>query len=528
MRNWIGAACCLLTLGGAARAQGTAWNETWVGSDWEIYARALADRGLLGTEPWSIRPFAPSVIDGWQTQAGAAHPWQSRMQTAVARHVLTILRPSVSTSYNSGYAWGLNDGPVWQGRGLNTWATAGVALHYGILTVRLEPLVEYAQNRPFELAATPAGASPYVDDMRPTTIDLPQRFGNSSFQMINPGQSVVRIDYHGAALGFSTEDIFWGPGVRQALLFDGNASGFPHAFIGTSHAVATPLGRFHAQLIYGRLEESDWAPQSLTTSRFGAGAIAVWMPPTPASAPIELGVARFYHRPWPDQLGKSELLAPFGSFFRDKQTFGGGITDNQLLSLFGTIRVPAAGFELFGEFGRNDRSVDTRDAIIELEHNSAWMLGFFDVVGPQTLENGFWTVRAEIGNGRIPALQQIGRAQTTFYDHSRITQGHTEDGQLLGSPLIDRSGGIDFAVDRWNSRGRFGVNVFERQMPPDEQLGMPSSQDRSQWDTNVSGTAFVGSSDLSVAAGHVLDINRFVMRDIGSWYLRLQLRAGLP
>jgi len=529
MRNWIGAVCCMVAVGATAGAQGTTWNETWVGSDWEVYARALADRGLLATEPWSARPFAPAVIDQWRTEAGTQHPWQSRMQAAPAvAGVLTILRPSVTTSYNSAFAWGLNDGPVWQGRGLNTWATAGVALHYGILSLRLEPLMEYAQNRPFRLEPTPASVSPFVDDMRPISIDLPQRFGNSSFRMINPGQSYVRLDWRGAALGFSTEDIFWGPGVRQAILFDGNASGFPHVFLGTSHGIATPVGRFYSQLIYGRLEQSDWSPPSVSTSRFGAGAIAVWMPPTPASAPIELGVARFYHRPWPKEIGKSELLAPFGSFFRDEQRFFQGVDDNQLISLFATVRVPSLGFEMFGEFGKNDRNADTRDAIVELEHNSAWMLGFMDVIGPQSLANGFWTVRTEAGNGRVAALQQIGRTQTTFYDHYPISQGHTEDGQLLGSPLIDRSGGIDFAVDRWNSRGRFGAEVFERQMPPDLDVGMPSYQDRSQWDAGVSATAFVGKSDVTVAAGHVLDINRFVVTDVGNWYLRLQLRAGLP
>ena len=48
-----------------AFGQGTNWNETWVGSEWETYARALADRGLVSTEPWSVRPFAPQVLRRW-------------------------------------------------------------------------------------------------------------------------------------------------------------------------------------------------------------------------------------------------------------------------------------------------------------------------------------------------------------------------------------------------------------------------------------------------------------------------------
>ena len=418
----------------------------------------------------------------------------------------------------------MSDGPVWQGRGLNAWATAGLAWRIGVLSARIEPLFQYGENRSFPLEPANHGTSVYVDDMRPATIDLPQRFGNSSFHIADPGQSFIRADYRGAALGFSTEDIFWGPGVRQALLFDGNSAGFPHVFVGTSHAIATPVGRFHAQLIYGRLEQSDWAPKSQTSSRFGAGGIAVWMP---SSQPIEIGVARFYHRPWPHALSVRDLKVPFGSFINDREVQGTGVAENQLLSVFATIRVPSSGFEIFGEFGKNDRNADLRDALAEPEHNSAWLLGMFKVLGAPT-NNEFWTIRVEVGDGRISELQDLGRGQSTFYDHTTVTQGHTQAGQLLGSPLIDRSGGIDASVDRWMKRGRIGVSLFERQMPGDFAVGLPPTQTRSQWDFGFNGTWFVGRSDVTFAIGHVWDLDRLPETDAGNSYLRLGLRAGLP
>jgi hypothetical protein len=521
----------------AVRAQsasgGTDWNETWVGSEWEVYTRALADRGLLGAsnEPWSSRPFAPSVIRGWRaTLDSASHPWSSRLpqraDTGGWRTAFVVLRPSITTSYNSGFPWGLNDGPVWQGRGLNAWGTAGVAFHAGILSVRLEPLVDYAQNQAFQLEPTPAGTSPFANDMEPYYIDVPQRFGPSTFHIVNPGQSYVRLDWRGATVGFSTEDIFWGPGVQQALLFDDNASGFPHVFLGSSHGIATPVGTFYGQLIYGRLEESGYGPASVSASRFGAGGIVVWMAP---GLPIEIGAARFYHRAWPKTLDPSELLVPFGSVFQDPEVENMGATDNQLASVFASVRVPSSGFELFGELGKTDRNSSFRDLAEEPEHNSAWLLGFMDVVGPQSLANGFWTVRADAANGRIGALQDIGRTQSTFYDHDLLTQGHTEDGQLLGSPLIERAGGVDASVDRWMKRGRMGVSLFERQMPEDLEVGMPANQLRSQWDVGLNGTLFAGAErDITFAVGRVWDLNRFPGTDVCNNYLRLGVRAGWP
>ena len=526
--NVIKKLCTLfLALPTLAVGQGTSWSEAWVGSEWEVYARALADRGLVGNEPWSARPFAPSTLQSWALANRDTGPWKSRFAAPPPERAssFVVLRPSITSSYNSGFAWGMSDGPVWQGRGLNAWATAGLAWHFGILNARIEPLFEQGQNRSFALAVTPAGGSPFVDDLRPTEIDLPQRFGNSSFHIVDPGQSFVRLDYHGATLGFSTEDIFWGPGVRQALLFDANAAGFPHAFVGTSHAIATPIGRFFGQLIYGRLEESDWAPANKSSSRFGAGGIAVWMPP---SQPIEIGIARFYHRQWPKSFGASDLAVPFGSFLNDREVAGTGAPENQLLSIFATIRVPSSGLEVFGEFGKNDRNADLRDALSEPEHNAAWLLGLFKVIGPQTLANGFWTVRAEVASGRVSELQDLGRGQSTFYDHTTVTQGHTQDGQLLGTPLIDRSGGIDAALDRWTRNGRLGVSLFERQMPGDLKVGLPAAQARTQWDFGVSGTWFFGPTDLTFAVGHVWDLDRLPGQDIGNTYVRVGLRAGLP
>ena len=509
-----------------ATAQGTSWRETWVGSEWEVYARALADRGLLDTEPWSARPFAPPTLQHWSKTVCDIGPWESRFARPIDSGLpFTGLRPSVSTSYNSGFPWGMSDGPVWQGRGLNAWVTAGFAWHFGILSARIEPLFDYAQNQSFVLAPTPSGTSPFADDLRPTVIDLPQRFGASSRHIIDPGQSFVRADYLGATIGFSTENIFWGPGIRQALLFDANAAGFPHAFVGTSHGIATPIGRFFAQAIYGRLEESKWAPTNPSASRFGSGVIAVWMPPGP---PIEIGAARFYHRRWVKPLTLRDLGVPFGSLYYDPEVYEAGAADNQLLTAFATIRVPGSGFEIFGEFGRNDRSADLRDALVEPEQNGAWMLGLFKVIGPQSLSSGFWTLRAEIGNGRVAQIQDIGRGQGSFYDHTTVNQGHTQDGQLLGSPLVDRSGGVDASLDRWIQQGRIGLSLFERQMPGDFSVGLPPTQARSQWNLEINGVWFLGGSDLTFAVGRVWDLDRLPETNVGNAYLRLGYRAGLP
>jgi hypothetical protein len=517
------AAMLLVAASMAARGQvgGTRWDEASVGSEWELYARALAGRGLLGGEPWSARPFSPATLDRWADTLGTDHPWKARLEKPARTNGFAMLRPAVSLSDNSAFPWGMNDGAVWQGRGFNAWGTFGGTFRYGVLSARLEPTFAYAANSAFTLI--PNAGNPFGSSLEPSAIDAPQRFGGKSYSLVDPGQSFVRVDVSAFAAGFSTQNIFWGPGVRQALLFDANAAGFPHVFVGSGRAISTPIGRFYGQLLYGRLEQSDQAPPSASASRFGSGLIAVWMPP---SLPAEIGLARFYHRPWPSGFGRQELTAPFGSAFSDVQVFNGGTADNQLGSVFGTIRITDIGLEVFGEFGKNDRNGDLRDLEAEPEHNSAWLLGFLQSVNWSS--ESFWTVRAEVANGRVSPIQNLGRGQSTFYDHNLLTQGHTERGQLLGTPLIEESGGIDFSVDRWTTDGRTGFQIVERQLPGDLGVGMPSiARSRSQWDLGVTATRFRGRSDISVAVGRVWDLDRFPGVDVTNNYIRVSVRPGM-
>ena len=522
-------ACAALLAPVAARAQGTEWSEATVGSEWEVYARALAIRGLIPDEPWAIRPFSPSVLDEFADSLTARHPWAKRLPHRTAPVTgFHMLRSSGEVSYNSAYAWGFNDGPVWQGKGLNAWATAGATWRSGHWSMRFEPLVEIAQNAAFQLEPVPGGAANrYVDQQNPYSIDLPQRMGSGMYHLISPGQSYIRYDLSWFGAGFSTENLFWGPGVRNAILFGPNAGGFPHIFFGTNRAVHTAVGRFAGQVVYGRLAQSNWAPNSQNSTRLGAGLIVTWQPP---STPITFGLARFYHRDWPAHWTSQDYTLPFGGFFSRPQAtiVGASGVDNQLASVFFSARAKSIGLEVFGEFGKNDRNSSIRDLTVEPENNSAWLLGFMQVIGLDAYSEDFWTVRGTVANGRVDALKLLNRGQSTFYSHGTIRQGHTQQGQVLGSPLMERSGGADFAVDHFTSGGRLGIELIERQMPPDIGVGMPANQLRSQWDLGVGGTLFRGNSDLTFQVGRVIDLNRFPGVNMSNYYIRFGNRLPNP
>jgi len=521
MRRWLMMAAAMLATGAPADAQ---WRELTVGSEAERYVRAMQTRGEWGGEPASIRGYGPKVLDRWIADSLPRHPWAPRF----VDDSLWIwpLRPSMSMSVNSAYPWGYNDGAVWQGKGATFVATAGFGMQWRWFSLRVEPVAFRAENGDFAmLGDTTRGINPFVDQQRPGSIDLPQRFERASYQRVDPGESELRIDAGPVAVGFSTMNRFWGPGIRHSLLMTGNAGGFPHLFLGTSRALRTRAGRIAGQLVYGKLSPSGYHPDASTPDRFGSGLAFSWQPPKGTG--FEFGVARFYHREWPaGGLKVGDLTVPFGSLFEDFQTFKGGPADNQLITFFARWRAEDDGFEFFGEFGRNDRSGSARDLALEPEHNSAWLLGFAKTLKPR--DAALWMVRGEYANARITALQQLGRGQATFYEHSPITQGHTSRGQLLGSMLAERSGGFEFGVDRWTSRSRLGLTIVQRTMPDNLAEGAELTTARSQWYTAVSAVRLFGRHELFGTVGVVFDINRRPGRDEADAHTQLGVRLALP
>lgn len=489
----------------------------------ELYLRALALGGATGREPWAIRPFAPRVLDSWAASvAGSVHPWREHAALEAPGAGLHLLQPAATRSYNSEFPWGGNDGAAWQGRGHNFSARAGVAWRWRFVSVRIEPTFFWAENRSYDVLPNETPLRPYADAMRAAYIDLPQRFGSSSYARLDPGQSSIRFDAFGLTAEVGSENLFWGPAVRNPLLLGPNAAGIPHIAFGTSQGLRTPLGRWHGQVMYGRAASTALTPDSAAQAdRFVSGIVLSWSPND--SRAFEVGTARFYHARWPRRLNASAWRTPFGAAFVDPDVDAAALADNQLAEVF--VRVaPGRGLEFFGEFGKNDRNANLRDLEVEPDHNAAWSAGFLATIGAVNAP-AFWTLRGEVLDGRITSLVRT-RGQGTLYEHDEIRAGHTNVGQLLGSPLLERTGGFEIAADHWTQAGRVGWMLTQRFMPPDRQVeGVDSRRARSQWAVEVSATRFRPYGAVHLRGGLVFDLNRTPGHDATSFALGASLDA---
>lgn len=540
----------------AARAQGNVGgrNEVFAGSELESYLRYLQTLGKSQSYPFSIRAFSPQEIDRLAA-ADTAHPWARRYDLQKRQHQgleWSIVRPTVSAYLNTAFPYGGNDGPVWQGKGLTSSIQGGISARWKYFSGILAPVAFRSENQQFALMRNgEVGFLAFADGQLPTYIDRPQRFGVDPYSQLDWGQSEIRFDGFGVAAGVSTANQWWGPTNNFPYILGNNAAGFKHFFFGTSHPADLWIAKLHARLVYGQLDQSPYSsvtgPDYFVSfaepgqKRFMAGLVASF---EPRGMPgLEIGGARFFHGPT-DRLGYwfsiHDLKLPLQGLYKyrlpqesDTAILGGtqALKENQLASVFLRWAPPGSGFEVYGEYGREDHSLDKRDLVVEPDHSSAWNMGFrkawLDAAG--RMMHG---VRGEMLTYESSAgTRTSGEAQT--YVHGVMRQGHTERGQMLGADVGAASGSAgEFAYDLYSLRGRL-TGFIRRQVAHEARY--PTVYRRGgrlfrpvDVMNSIGGEVnrFFGSFEVLARLTLTDDLNRYFLADQSNANFALQVKRG--
>ncbi|MDQ3606064.1 MAG: hypothetical protein M3418_07760 [Gemmatimonadota bacterium] len=509
-----------------------------MGGELEQYLRLLQINGQGEPYPWSIRSFSPGEVDRLLPSEGT-HPWAQRYP--LARDTsgglkLDWVGPSAQLIFNSTFPDGYNDGAIWAGRGVTTAFQAGFSARYGPVSLTLAPIVFYAANRAFPLADNGhEGPAAFADGRLPGAIDLPQRFGEQAYARIDPGGSTVRIDAGPIAVGVSTASQHWGPASEHPILLGGNAPGFLHGFLGTSTPLNAWLGTVHGRLVWGTLEQSEFSlVEGRETRRFMSGAVGVFVP---RGLPgLELGAARFFHTPWPQGgITADRFLKPLEGLYKkslrdtDEGFDAKSDLDNQLASVFWRWVFPQNGFEVYGEYGREDHSWDLRDFILEPDHSGAYMLGFRKLW--RGSPSRFAALRGEVLNARISHIARV-RHQAPFYVHAAgARQGHTHRGQILGSAAGYGGAGAVLGADLYHPGGRWTVEWSRILRQDGATPGADDVLDSSGLDVvqslGVEAVIFRGGWDIVSGIRGSYNFNRDFGSDATNLNVRLGVRRGL-
>jgi hypothetical protein len=358
-----------------------------------------------------------------------------------------LLPVVVQQQFNTHHPYGINDGSMVQAKGYQNQISAGIYAKVGPLSVQLRPEYVFANNRDFqELSEAPNGVFWNTSIARHyNTIDLPDRFGYYNYSKLTWGQSSVRLTAGPVSVGYSNENIWWGPGVRSSLLMSNNASGFEHYTLNTIRPIQTFIGSFEAQIIAGRLNQSGVASPVGPEYR-----------PKPKDWRYISGMAITYQPKWVTNLylgldrtfivNKRDMGSKFGDYFPifasvQKSAYvapDGTNTDDaarrdQYISFFARYVMPESNSEFYFEFGRNDHAYDLRDAVVEPEHMRAYVVGFRKLI-PLNKVDEYIQMGVEVTQLEKTKTSLL-RASETWYTHNQVLDGYTNEGQVLGAGI---------------------------------------------------------------------------------------------
>jgi hypothetical protein len=518
---------------------------TWVGTPDDDYLRLMQLTGAVPLSSLMLRPQeSQATLTPTDTGGSWRNPWAQRYlarKTSGSGHArVVVFDPQLLATNNSALPFGTNDGALWQGRGNNLSLTLGAAVEAGPVTARLAPSYVYWQNREFALGAQldpGPDVSPYADPYLPNRIDQPQRFGDTPGNDWGWGQSMLLVHGYGARAGYGTENMWWGPGMDNAILMTNNAEGFRHMFIGTDRPANIYIG--HVELLYslGALDHSGFWRTVVPDSQAHRYVNALMGVFQPRGIPgLYLGGGRVYYAYVPPGgLTFSEIRTIFEPFNKDKLFVAGNPAGNdardQMLSLWGRWVFPQVNFEVYGEFARNDHAVANWDLIAEPGHASGYVLGFQKAFETRV---GLVRASAEMTDLSKP-LSSVLRDTPYWYAHHKVTQGYTQRGQVIGSGVGPGGNGQSFGTDWFAKPGSAGIFLrrwrvnsdvyYERNLPiPKNQRGLANEETFFGW--GLRGAYSVRDVDLSASALFMTDYNRFTVGGTNIPTTHMEFRAA--
>lgn len=290
---------------------------------------------------------------------------------------------------------------------------------------------DWVLRHDFYVANLPPNRSPYDFPfyVGASTIDQPMRFGNKPIGRIDLGETTAMLSSDRFAFGFSNENEWWGPGIRNAIVLSNNAPGFPHLFLRTARPLKTRLGDVEMRWLVGGLTESAYFDTDTTNNTRSLASIAATLQ-THWDPNLSFGFARSVYA---TATGWSQVpWRWFDVLARTSRTKLQTPSKDQLFSLFGRWVFPSDGVELYAEWARLELQPSLREFLIAPNHTQGYTLGL-QWRGPSWRDGNFRL------QGEITQLEQSAtfrdQAGPSWYTSTRVIQGYTNRGEVLGASI---------------------------------------------------------------------------------------------
>ena len=343
---------------------------------------------------------------------------------------LKIYGPEWFNSFNTTAPYGQNDGALWQGKGYNTSLTLGARFEALGFEITLKPQVCFSQNLEFEYLPGKYDSEYSYFYTEGGNIDFVQRYGDKSFWNFDFGDTEIRWTLHNFTIGFGNQSPWLGPSYLNPMLGSNNAPTYPKFDIGLRKTkIVIPginwhFGDIEARLWTGLLKESDYFDNNPNNNKNMLNALSISFSPSFIPG-LTIGLNRIFLTKW-----KTENLKYIGRLFtlsRSNDVKGEG--EDQKFSITADFCFPKIGFEVYGEFGRDDFS---SDEVSNPFHTAIYTIGAKQII-PLPVQWLKFQFLFEWNNFEMSQDFQMQWQYKGYYSHGKITQGYTNKGQILGA-----------------------------------------------------------------------------------------------
>ncbi len=332
---------------------------------------------------------------------------------------------NVTSQYNSLQPYGWNDEGMIKAKGIQTMTRWGFYSNIGPISLQYMPEYVNAENASYQLGP-----------------DFGTKTSNRYIKRYL-GQSSIRFNIKSISIGWSTENLWWGPGQFSSALMSNNAPGFPHFTFNSIKPIKTIFGSFEWNLVTGRLYQDTSLPfETLylrkNTNWFNTkiyNGFNLTFQPIIFKG-LFIGLNRSFQFTENAQFIDSKnvffqkYFPVFSTLF--KSALGGIAEDNiirdQQISVFTRWLFPKSNAEFYFEYGWNDHKYNFRDFWINPQHSAIYLLGFNKLI--YLNKNKFIELKTEI----TQTAQSPDYLVRNAYDWYQYPNGgYSHENQILGS-----------------------------------------------------------------------------------------------
>ena len=360
-----------------------------------------------------------------------------------------------------------NDGNMYPARGWQERYSYGVNLKLLIFDINFQPEKLKLQNKTQEYYAGEPGNFMFkYFGMVANNIDNFRQFGYDRIEENTLGQSRIGIKTKYIAAGLSNENIWWGPGKRNSLVFTNNAAGFQHYYLNTVEPIHTYIGNFEIAGMVGKLDTTKFSEidQELLNvcrpckffknldEREIHGITINYQPKWIPNFYIGYAYSRQFYRHATNALGDT---VNFFSKDLPKQEIG---------SLIFRFALPEDHAEFYGEIGMPDETPWPWKFFKE-KVRPGYVFGATKLF-PLKFWNSYLNLNVEFTQLQIMDPRKVfyqgnanvGGQPTSWYQSTIVNQGWSNNGQLMGASIGPGSNNQSISLS-WN-KGFNKIGIF--------------------------------------------------------------------